>query len=148
MGPIGEFSRPHPLKEIQVLFDGTVAVRAVLPGFRQGPPVLADFLRKEIAHVSLPHLDQLNRILIESFEVVGGIEEPILPVKSQPADVGNDGITNSVLSPAGSVSSIRKLQVPRIGRRSEIETDGLGVADMEIPVRSGGKRVATRPSFF
>jgi len=49
--PVGELAPAHPLEEIEVFFDGAVAVWAFAAWFGQGATVLADFLGAEVVHV-------------------------------------------------------------------------------------------------
>ena len=82
----------HALEQIQVLFDGAVAVGALLARLGQRAAVLAHFLGGQIAHVGLAGADQLHGPFVQLAEIVGGVEEAVFPVEAQPADVVHDGI--------------------------------------------------------
>src|SRR5208283_2082437 len=139
---VGKLTRAHALKQRQIFFDGTVAIRAISARLIQGPAILADFLRAQVANVGLARLDELYRPRMELIEVVGGIEQPVFPVGAEPAHVGDDRIHVLLLF----LFRVRvvKAQIglaAELRRQTEVDADGFGVANVEISV---GLRRKTR----
>src|SRR4030095_10869040 len=66
---IGELSFFHALEQVETLFDGTVAIRAVPAGLGQRAAILANFIGAEIAYESFSVLNQLNGPIIKLLEV-------------------------------------------------------------------------------
>ena len=140
MGPFLELSGPHALEQIQVLFHGPVAIGAFLARFGQGAPVLPDLIGAQIADKGLALLDQLHGILVQLFIVIRGIIETILPVKSQPFYVPDDRIhIFLVFSARVRIVHAQIAGAAILGGDAEIEADGLGMSDMGVSVRFGGK---------
>ncbi len=48
---IGKLTRAHAVKQVKILLDAAIAIRAFPPGFGQGPAILPHFLGAEIADV-------------------------------------------------------------------------------------------------
>ena len=139
-GAVGEFAGLHALEQVQILFDGAVAIGAFLAGFGEGAAVLAHFLGGEIADVGLAVSDELHGPLVELAEIVGGVEEAVFPIEAQPADVLHDGIDVLGLFLCG--VGVVEAQVgfaAELGGQAEIQADGFGVADVQIAVRLGRK---------
>jgi len=137
---VGELTRPHAPKEVQVLLDRAVAVGAVPARLVEVAAVLARLFGRQVADVGLAGADQLLRARVELLEVVRGIEGLALPLESEPAHVLEDGV--DVLDVLGGRVGVVEAQVARpvvLGRDAEVEADGLGVADVEVPVRLGRK---------
>ncbi len=136
---VGELAGLHAGEEVEIFFDGPVAVGAVLAGLGEGAAVLADLVGGEVVDVGLAGLDELESPLVELAEVVGGVAEA-LPVEAEPADVLLDGIDVLLLFllGIGVVEAQVGLAAELIGQ-AEIEADGLGVADVEVAVGLGWK---------
>ena len=111
-GAIGKFAGLHALEQVEILFDGAVAVGAFCAGLGQRAAVFADFLGGEIADVGFAGFDQLHRPFVELAEIIGGVEDPVFPIEAQPADVVHDGIDILRLFLRGLVSSKRRLVLP------------------------------------
>ena len=137
--PSGNSPCLHAREEVEIFFDGAVAIGAVLAGFGEGAAVLADFVGGEVVDVGLAGLDELERPVVELAEVVGGVAEA-LPVEAEPADVLLDGVDVLLLFffGIGVVEAQVGLAAELVGE-AEVEADGLGVADVEIAVGLGGK---------
>ncbi len=56
---VGELALLHAGEEVEVFFDGAVAIRAVFSGFREGAAVLANLIGGEVIDVGLAGLDEL-----------------------------------------------------------------------------------------
>ena len=133
--PSGNSPLSHALKKGQVLFRGTVPVGAFLPRLCQGPPVFPDLLGVEIIHIGFSLPDQPERELIELLKIVGGIVLPIFPVKTEPTDIGLDGLhVFDVLLAGIRVVEAQIAEAFELQRKAEIEADGLGVTDVEVAV--------------
>ncbi len=138
MGPILEFTCPHPCKQVQILLDGAVSIRALLARLGQGAAVLPDLIGTQVSDIGLAVFDQLDGKLIELLEIVGGIEEAIFPVEAQPVDIVDDRFNIF----EGFAARVRIIHPQIAGALilcgdAEIEADGFGMPDMEISVRLG-----------
>ena len=85
-GAVGEFAGLHASEEVEIFFDGAVAIGAVFAGLGEGAAVLADFVGGEVVDVGFAGLDQLHGPFVELVEVVGG-EAEAFPVEAEPVDV-------------------------------------------------------------
>ena len=79
---VGELARPHAAEEIEVLFDGAVAIGAVAARRGERAAVLADLVGGEVADVGLAGEDHLLGPLVELVEIVGGVDTGGLPNRS------------------------------------------------------------------
>ena len=107
-----------------------------LPGSVSVPRYSRISLGGQVADVGLAGLDQLDGPLVELVEVVGGVEEAVVPVEAQPAHVLHDRIDVLLSLPSsGLVSSKRRLDLPpnSVGQ-AEVQADRLGVADVQVAV--------------
>ena len=137
--PSGNSPVLHALEEVEIFFDGAVAIGAVLAGLGERAAMLADLVGGEVVDVGFACLDQLQRPLVELAEIVGGVAEP-LPVEAQPAHVLLDGIDVLLLFLFG--IGVVEAQVgfaAELVREAEVEADSLGVADVEVAVGLGRK---------
>ena len=75
-----KFSVAHPLKEIKIFFHWPVT-----PGrhgrMRGISPVFPKLLRRQLAYIGKPFLDQLYGVFVGFLKVIGPVEQPIPPVK-------------------------------------------------------------------
>ena len=62
---IGEFAGLHAREEVEIFFDGAVAIRALFAGLGEGAAVLADLVGGEVADVGFAGLDELHGPLVE-----------------------------------------------------------------------------------
>ena len=134
-GAIGELAGLHAGEEVEILFDGAIAVRAFGAGFGGGAAVLADLVGGEIADVGLAVFDELHGPVVELAEIIGGVEEAAFPIEAEPVDVVDDGIDVFRLFLAG--VGVVEAQVgfaAELRGQAEIEADGLGVADVQVAV--------------
>ena len=101
--------------------------------------MLADLVGGEVVDVGLAGLDELESPLVELGEVVGGVAEA-LPLEAKPADVGHDGVDVLLLFffRIGVVEAQVGLAAELVGE-TEVDADGLGVADVEVAVGLGRK---------
>ncbi len=114
--------------------DAAVAVGAVFAGLGEGAAILANLLGGEVIDVCLAGLDKLHRPCEELIEVVGGVTETI-PLEAKPAHIFLDGVHVLLLFLLG--IGVVKAQVGEAAElvgQSEVEADGLGVADVQVSV--------------
>ena len=86
---IGKFSGAHALKQIKILFDRPVAIRAIFAGFRQSTAVLPNFICRQIVDVRLAFLDQFDCPFVKLIEIIGGVEQTV-PLKAEPVHIRLD----------------------------------------------------------
>src|SRR5260370_6322429 len=134
---IGKFAGAHALKQIQILFDRAISIRAVLAGLGESAAMLAYFLSHQIVNVGLAILDQFDGPLVKLVEIIGRVEKAI-PLKAQPIHVGFDrlNVFGFLLLGIGIVKAKICVSTKFVGQ-TEIDADRLGMADMQIAVRLG-----------
>ena len=132
---VGEFPGFHPPEQIEILLDRTVAMRAVLARRGQRSSVFADFIGGQIVDIGLPVLDQLDRVFIQSVEIIGGIKQPILPIETEPADIPHDrlDIRGFLLGRIGIIETQVVFAAEFLGQ-AVIDTNRLGMTDMQKAV--------------
>ena len=126
-------------KQIQILFDRTIAIRAVFARLGQRAAILANFFGRQIVHVRLAIFDQLDRPLVELIEIIRGVEEAV-PVEAEPLHVFHDrvDVLGVFLLRIGVVEAQVRMSAEFVGE-AEVEADRLGVADVQISVGLGRK---------
>ncbi len=176
--PVGEFAGPHPPEEVEALLH-----RALPVGAFPTRPVgcashLIDLFGGVVAHEGLASADELQGVLVQRLEVVGGIEglqclpgpprllghhrgqvevlmavhqalfseaadgleaeTVIRPAGDEPGDVLGDGVdVFHVFFGGVGVVHAQVASTAELAGDAEVETDGLGVADVEITVGLG-----------
>ena len=148
-GGVGEFAGFHAGEQVQIFFDGAVAIGALLTGFGKRAALFADFVGREIADVGFAGLDQLDGPIVELIEIIGGVVDGG-PFATEPADVLHDGIDvfGFFLGGIGVVEAQIAFAAEFL-RESEIDGDGFGVADVQIAVRLRREaRVHAAPVFI
>jgi hypothetical protein len=101
--------------------------------------MLADFVGGEVVDVSFTGLDEFDGPGVELGKVVGG-EAEALPVEAKPVDVVRLGVDILLLFFYG--VGVVEAQVgfsAELVSESEVEADGLGVADVKVAVGLRGK---------
>jgi hypothetical protein len=138
--PVTEFAGPHLLEQLQVLVHGTSAERTVSSRLSDGASELPDLLLAEGIDVRLALPNQDYRALIEPVEIVGSEIEVIPPIVPQPPNVllnGSDVL--HVFCEGIGVVEPEMTDTAVLRGQPEVQNDGLGVTDMEIPVGFRGK---------
>ena len=149
MSPVRKLAGPHAAEQVEVFIDRSTPVRAVGAGFRCGSTSRADFFQRQTADISFVVANELFGPLINLFEVVRGVEQPVFPVESQPAHVFHDGI--HVLRVFFFRVGVVK---PQIGFTAvflgdaEVQADRLRVADVQIAIRFRRKSRKNSPAPF
>ena len=135
-GTVGEFSCFHALKQVQIFFHRSIAVRAVLARLRQGAAVLSDLFCSQITNIGFSRFNELNGVFIKLFKVVGGIVFPVIPVKSEPTDILLDRlhVLQFLFGRVGVIKS-HIADAAVIGGETKVEADGFGMPDMKISIR-------------
>ena len=89
---VGIFARFHLFKQSEVFFYASLCTGIHLAGLGQRTAVFTDLIRGKIRNVSFAFLNQLYSALIHLVEIVGCKEQSVLPVSSQPFDIGFNGL--------------------------------------------------------
>ena len=133
-GAVGEFASLHASEEVEIFFDGTVAVGRIFSGLGEGAAVLTDFVGGEVVDVGFAGLDEFDGPGVELGEVVGG-EAEALPVEAEPVDVVCLGVDVLLLFfyGVGVIEAQVGFAAELVGE-AEVEADGLGVADVKVAV--------------
>ena len=131
---VRELAQAHAAEEVQVLGSRPVAVRARRAGLGQGAPGGANLVRVQAADVGLAALDELLGKPVQLFEVVGGEGGP-LPVEPKPRDVALDRLDEfRALRFRIRVVVAQVRLAAELLRDTEVQTDRLGVADVQVAV--------------
>ena len=144
-----EFSRPHAAEQIEILFDGSMSIGALATRLGERAAIFAHLIRGEAVDICLAFPDELLGPLIQLLEVIGGMVKVLAPVESQPSNVALDlvDILLGFLDRVGVVEA--QIAVPtELLRDTEIDADGLGMADMQPAVRLGWKTGDDRPAML
>ena len=129
-----KFSGAHSGEQVQTFLNGAVAVRGNGRGI-QVAPVLLELLRRQLADVGQPLLDQLHRIFVVLLKIVGAVVEAVAPVEAQPVDVLLDGFheLHILFGGVGVVHAEVAQAIVLLGG-AEVDDQRLAVADMQIAV--------------
>jgi hypothetical protein len=95
-------------------------------------------LGAQAVDVRLAGLDELHGVVVQLLEVVGRVEELVLPVEAEPAHILLDRF--DVLDVFFRRVGVVEAQMTRTAvfqRNAEVQADRLGMADVEIAVRFG-----------
>ena len=133
--PSGNSPGPHAAEQIKVLLHASIPVGAVFAGFGEGAPVLPGLLCAQVAHIGQAFFDELLGELVGLLEVVGCVVHPVFPVKAEPAHILHDGVdVLLVLLTRVGVVETQVADAIVVGCNAEVQTDGLGVADVQVAV--------------
>ena len=132
---VGEFVRPHPREQIEVLRDRSIAIRAVLSRFGQRAAIRADLFGAQAVDVRLVLFDQIDGELIELLEVVRRVELRA-PREPEPRDILFDRVdVLDVFLRRVRVVEAQVAGAAALGGDPEVQADRLRVADVEVAVR-------------
>ncbi len=135
---VGKLTLAHAVEQVEVFFDRAATIRAVLARLGQSAALLADLIRREVAHEGFAFLNELYGPCVELIEIIGSVKQAVFEIAAQPADVFNDRI--DVLGFFLGRIGIVEAQVAfaaELARQAEVDRNRLGVADMQISVRLG-----------
>ena len=135
MGAIIELALPHPGKHVQIFFHCTASIGTIGARFGKCSTEHPYLISVQAANVGVAGLDEIDSERIELLEIIGGIEQTVAPVESQPANIVNDRF--HVLR--GLARRVRIVQPEIAGAvvllgKAEVETNRLGVSDMKIAI--------------
>ena len=142
-GTFGIVAAFHGLEECQILLHRGIAVGGGGAGSHQIAALLAHRLAVLQVHIGQAVLDEVYGALVVEIKDIGGPVQVLTPVETQPVDIFLDGVDEFDIFLAG--VGVIKTQVthrPEVGiflGKTEIQTDGLGVADVQITVRLRGE---------
>ena len=137
-GAVGEVATAHLAEQLEVLVDGPIPPGAVPARLRERAAVFPDLVRRQVVDVREAEADQLDRPLVELLEVVRREEQVLAPVEAQPAHIRLDGVdVLLLLLDRVRVVESQMASAAEIRRETEVEADGLGVADVQIAVGFG-----------
>ena len=126
---------PHLLKQAQILLHGAIAVRTLLSGGLKISPVLPDLIRRQVADKGLALLDEKDSTLVHLLKIVGGEEQPVLVVGTQPLHVRLDGLHKLHLLLGGVGVVEAKVEFAAVlFRQPVVQQNGLGVSDVQVAV--------------
>ena len=141
----------HCTEDAQVFLGRAVAEGRILARLAQRAAVGAHLVGALLVDVRVTCLDQMFGELIHPVKVVGGMVEVVLavalPVKAHPAHAFLDGVDVFLifLDRVGVVKA-HVAHALIVGGQTEIQTDALGVTDVQIAVGFGRKaRADARP---
>ena len=135
---IGECAVFHLLKEVEVFFDGAVAVRAVFARLGERAAIFPDFVRSLVIYVRQALFDERDGPFVELAEIVGSVVRLRPPVEAEPANVLLHGVHVFLLFARGVGVVVAEIALAIVGGgNAEIDADRLGVADVQVRVRLG-----------
>ena len=102
----------------------------------QGAAVHPHFVLRLVVDIGLARADQVLGPRIELLEIVRRMIEMLAPVKTEPAHIVFDGIDIFLFLLGGiGVVEAQMAAAPELLRYAEVQTNGFGVADVQIAVR-------------
>mgnify|MGYP003292604913 CR=1 FL=1 len=136
---LGELAVLHVLEAGQVFLHRAVTVGGVRAGVGEVAPLLAHGLSVLLVHIGQALLDEVHGAVVVEIKDVGCPVEVFSPVEPEPVDVLLDGVDelHVLLAGVGVVEAqvAHRPAVRVLLGNAEIQADGLGVADVQIPVR-------------
>ena len=132
---VRELTGFHACEQVEVLFHGALAERAVLPGLVQAAAVFTHLFGIEVADEGLAGLDQLDGPSVQLVEIIGGVALLAGPLEAQPLDIGLDRVDVFLifLGRIGVVETQVALAAELFGQ-AKVQADALGMADVQVAV--------------
>ena len=136
--PLFKFAFVHTLKQVEILFNTTVAIRALDTRLRGSTLLAGNLLRRLFIDIGFSLLNHANGQIPQFGEIVRGIIEAVAPVKTQPVNILHDGvdILDIFLHRIGVVET----QVTRSAKflgNTEVNANSFGMTDVQITVGFG-----------
>ena len=132
---IGKFPRPHPGKQVQTLFNGTVPVGA-LGGHPNAAPILLKLLGRQLTDIGKTLFNESHRLTIVLLKVVRTVEKAIPPVEAKPVNVLLNGIHKlGILLGGVGIVHPEVAQTSELFGSAEVDGQGLAVTDVQVAVR-------------
>ena len=133
-GVIGELTGPHPGNQIQALLHGAIAIGRFCRSIRI-TTILLELFGGQFANIGQALFDQLNRIFVVLFKIIGAIEETIGPVKAQPMNIFLNGVNELYVFFRGvGVVHAKIAQTAKLFGSAEVNAKCLAVTNMQIAV--------------
>ena len=141
VGAIGKLAGPHPAEQVKAFLDRAVAMRAFLARLGQCAAILPHFVGGQAVHVSVAVPYHLLRVLVEFLEIIRGVIQVLAPVEPQPFDICQYGlhVLDVFAGRVGIVKAHMAAGAVVLLSHAEVEADGLGVPDVQVPVGFGRK---------
>jgi hypothetical protein len=135
VGTVLKLSRPHLGEEVEVLFDASLSIRTRPARFGHGSSVLANLSLIETADIGLAFFNQLHGKAVHLLEVVRCEIKMVILVKAEPLHIvlNRVDIFGVFFDRVGVVKAKVAAALILTGQ-AKIQTDGLGVANVQIPV--------------
>src|SRR6266436_2593510 len=125
---------------MEIFFDRSIPVRAVLSRFGQGSAIFTNFIGAQTVDVSIPVFDELYSVFVELAEIVGRVVHPIIPVETEPAHVALNGLLEFYRLLTGiRVVEAKVAQAVVLSGHSKVQTDRLRMTNMQVAIRLGRK---------
>ena len=134
-GAIGEFAGTHAAEQIEVLSHAAIAVLGISSGLGQCAARLAHLIGRLVIDIGETAGDEVFGPCVELLEVVRRVIKMLAPIEAKPADVIRNGIDKGLFF-LGWIGVV-KAHVAAPAKflcDAEIQTDRLGVPNMEEPV--------------
>ncbi len=147
---IWKFAGLHAFEQVEIFFGSAIAERAISTRLGQCPAVFTHRVRIQIADISMPFPDQLNRPCIQLIKVIRGVVQS-RPFESQPTHVRHDRV-DIFLTLFGRVGIVEpKIALTRVALgQTKIQADAFGMPDVQVTVgfgRKPGLQTATTQNF-
>ncbi len=125
----------HTSKQVEILFDSTFAIWAVLTRLGQSASIFARFFGVQVTDIGFIGLDQLNRPVVQLVKVIRRIVDIALPLITKPGDVVFDRINEflAFFLWVGVIETQVTCAIKLFGN-AEVEADRFRMADMEITI--------------
>src|SRR6185295_571040 len=135
-----EFPGAHASEQVEIFRDRAVTKRTVAARLGQRSAVFPNLVGREVVDVGLAVLDELDRAVVEFFEVVGSIKKPVVPVEAEPPDIAHDVFFElyGFLDWIGVVEA-EIAQAVVFGGNFKIQAERFGMAEVKITVWFGRK---------
>ncbi len=132
--PLGEFAGPHPAEKIEAFGGGPVPVWAAGRDAHI-PAIFAELLRGQLTDIGKALIDQFLGIFIGFIKIIRAVEEPVFPIKAEPADVFLDGVDKfGILLGRIRIIHAQVADAAVFFRGAEVYAKGLAMADVQVAV--------------
>ena len=134
---IGKVAGAHAAEQRQIFFHASVAMRAFHTRLAVPAALRRDGLGVLVVDVGEACIDEVFGPLVELFEVVAGVDR-LAGFEAQPTHVVDDCVdVLGLLGHGVGVVEAQLADAAELFGDTEVDADGLGVADVQVPVRLG-----------
>ena len=136
---VGKFAVFHSLKQVEIFFDGAVAIGAFFARHAETSASCAYLFCGQIANVRFAVFDEFHRTFVHFGEIVACVVQ-LVPVKSEPFDVGFDAfhIFHVFFGGVGVVKTEIACAVILLFH-AKVDAQSLCMSDVQISVGFRGK---------